>query len=82
MVRERLFPTKQSVYESLLFFVWGVTFINGIIEYQTALPLVGSISTPLSLFVVAFATLSLTRRNAESSTISTCFKIKLANDAR
>ena len=52
------FPLS-NLYESLLFFVWGVTFINGIIEYQTALPLVGSISTPLSLFVVAFATLSL-----------------------
>nr|BDA98210.1 cytochrome c biogenesis protein [Rhodomonas sp. NIES-1006] len=52
------FPLS-NLYESLLFFVWGVTFINGIIEYQTALPLVGAISTPLSLFVVAFATLSL-----------------------
>lgn len=52
------FPLS-NLYESLLFFVWGITFINGIIEYQTALPLVGAISTPLSLFVVAFATLSL-----------------------
>jgi cytochrome c-type biogenesis protein CcsB len=52
------FPLS-NLYESLLFFVWGVTFINGIVEYRTALPLVGAISTPLSLFVVAFATLSL-----------------------
>jgi cytochrome c-type biogenesis protein CcsB len=52
------FPLS-NLYESLLFFVWGITFINIIIEYQTALPLVGAISTPLSLFVIAFATLSL-----------------------
>ena len=52
------FPLS-NLYESLLFFVWGITFINVIIEYQTPLPLVGAISTPLSLFVVAFATLSL-----------------------
>jgi cytochrome c-type biogenesis protein CcsB len=52
------FPLS-NLYESLLFFVWGVTFINIIIEYKTALPLLGAISTPLSLFVIAFATLSL-----------------------
>ena len=52
------FPLS-NLYESLLFFVWGITFINGVIEYKTTLPLVGAISTPLSLFVVAFATLSL-----------------------
>lgn len=52
------FPLS-NLYESLLFFVWGVTFINIIIEFQTPLPLLGAISSPLSLFVVAFATLSL-----------------------
>lgn len=52
------FPLS-NLYESLFFFVWGITFINLIIEYQTSLPLVGAISTPLSLFVIAFATLSL-----------------------
>nr|BDA98653.1 cytochrome c biogenesis protein [Rhodomonas sp. NIES-1730] len=52
------FPLS-NLYESLLFFVWGITFINGIVEYRTSLPLVGAISTPLSLFVIAFATLSL-----------------------
>nr|ASO75889.1 cytochrome c biogenesis protein [Storeatula sp. CCMP1868] len=52
------FPLS-NLYESLLFFVWGITFINALIEYKKPLPLVGAISTPLSLFVVAFATLSL-----------------------
>lgn len=52
------FPLS-NLYESLLFFVWGITLINVIIEFQTTLPLVGATCTPLSVFVIAFATLSL-----------------------
>lgn len=52
------FPLS-NLYESLLFFVWGLTLVNIVIEFQTTLPLVGATCTPLSLFVIAFATLSL-----------------------
>ncbi len=52
------FPLS-NLYESLLFFVWGITLINIILEFQTSLPLVGAICSPLSVFVIAFATLSL-----------------------
>ena len=52
------FPLS-NLYESLLFFTWGITFIGLLLEYQTSLPLIGAIVTPLSMFVVGFATLSL-----------------------
>jgi len=52
------FPLS-NLYESLLFFTWGITAVNLVMEYKTTLPLVGSVTTPLALFVVAFATLSL-----------------------
>lgn len=52
------FPLS-NLYESLLFFTWGITFIGLLLEYQTSLTLIGAIVTPLSMFVVGFATLSL-----------------------
>lgn len=52
------FPLS-NLYESLLFFTWGVTTLSIFIESKTTLPLVGAVTTPLGLFVVAFATLSL-----------------------
>jgi cytochrome c-type biogenesis protein CcsB len=52
------FPLS-NLYESLLFFTWGVTILTIIIEYKTKLFLIGAVTTPLSMFVTAFATLSL-----------------------
>jgi cytochrome c-type biogenesis protein CcsB len=52
------FPLS-NLYESLLFFTWGLTFIQLVVEYNTNLTLVGAVTTPLATFVVAFATLSL-----------------------
>nr|BDA98062.1 cytochrome c biogenesis protein [Proteomonas sp. NIES-1005] len=52
------FPLS-NLYESLLFFTWGVTLLSIVIESNTTIPLVGAVTTPLALFVVAFATLSL-----------------------
>jgi cytochrome c-type biogenesis protein CcsB len=52
------FPLS-NLYESLLFFSWGVTAIIVIVEYKTKLVLVGAVATPLAMFVTAFATLSL-----------------------
>jgi cytochrome c-type biogenesis protein CcsB len=52
------FPLS-NLYESLLFFSWGITAITILVEYKTKLTLIGSVSTPLAMFVTAFATLSL-----------------------
>jgi cytochrome c-type biogenesis protein CcsB len=52
------FPLS-NLYESLLFLAWGITFITLIIENRAQINLVGSISTPVALFVTGFASLSL-----------------------
>lgn len=52
------FPLS-NLYESLLFFTWGITFIALILESATSLNLLGAIITPLAMFIVGFATLSL-----------------------
>ena len=52
------FPLS-NLYESLMFFIWGVTAITIAVERSIAISLIGAVTSPLSLFVVAFATLSL-----------------------
>jgi len=52
------FPLS-NLYESLLFFSWGITAITVLVEYKTKLVLIGAVTTPLAMFVTAFATLSL-----------------------
>ena len=42
-----------------MFFTWGITFISLVLEFLTSLSLIGAIATPLSMFIVGFATLSL-----------------------
>ena len=57
-VESGYFPLS-NLYESLLFFTWGITFIALLLESLTSLTLLGAIITPLSMFIVGFATLSL-----------------------
>nr|YP_009420252.1 cytochrome c biogenesis protein [Cryptomonas curvata]ASO75740.1 cytochrome c biogenesis protein [Cryptomonas curvata] len=52
------FPLS-NLYESLLFFTWGITFITIIAERVTSLLLIGAVTTPLAMFIIGFATLSL-----------------------
>ena len=52
------FPLS-NLYESLMFLAWGITFISLIIQQRSNLPLIGSISSPIALFVSGFASLSL-----------------------
>ena len=52
------FPLS-NLYESLLFLAWGITFFTLVIENRSQLSLIGSISTPIALFVTGFASLSL-----------------------
>lgn len=52
------FPLS-NLYESLMFLIWGVTAITIAVERSITISLIGAVTSPLSLFVVAFATLSL-----------------------
>ena len=52
------FPLS-NLYESLLFLTWSLTFASILLEKQYKNILIGSISTPISLFIIAFASLSL-----------------------
>jgi len=52
------FPLS-NLYESLLFLAWGITFTTIILENKTRTPIIGSISSPISLFILGFAGLSL-----------------------
>ena len=52
------FPLS-NLYESLIFLVWGITFVTLIVEDNSNAAIVGSISTPIALFVTGFAGLSL-----------------------
>ena len=52
------FPLS-NLYESLLFLAWGITFTSIVLESKTKASIIGSISNPISLFIVGFAGLSL-----------------------
>lgn len=52
------FPLS-NLYESLLFFTWGITLLTLLVETSTSLLLVGAVTTPLAMFIIGFATLSL-----------------------
>jgi cytochrome c-type biogenesis protein CcsB len=52
------FPLS-NLYESLMFLAWGITFTSAFLEQKTKSSILGAISTPISLFVVGFAGLSL-----------------------
>lgn len=52
------FPLS-NLYESLIFLTWCLTFIQIILEYKTKSKLIGAITIPISLFTIAFASISL-----------------------
>jgi len=52
------FPLS-NLYESLMFFTWGITSISIVLEISTSLNLLGAIITPLAMFIIGFTTLSL-----------------------
>jgi cytochrome c-type biogenesis protein CcsB len=52
------FPLS-NLYESLIFLAWGITFVSIVLEQKSTTSIIGSISSPISLFVVGFASLSL-----------------------
>jgi len=52
------FPLS-NLYESLVFLTWCLTFVQILIEKQVNSQIIGAISTPIQLFIIAFASLSL-----------------------
>jgi cytochrome c-type biogenesis protein CcsB len=52
------FPLS-NLYESLLFLTWGITILTITVEQKTNLTLIGAVTSPVSMCITAFATLSL-----------------------
>nr|YP_009628718.1 cytochrome c biogenesis protein [Acrochaetium secundatum]QBX88501.1 cytochrome c biogenesis protein [Acrochaetium secundatum] len=52
------FPLS-NLYESLVFLTWCLTFVQILIEKKVNSQIIGAISTPIQLFIIAFASLSL-----------------------
>ena len=48
------FPLS-NLYESLMFLAWSITFITVAIESKTRTSIIGSLSIPISLFLIGFA---------------------------
>lgn len=57
-VNSGYFPLS-NLYESLLFLAWCITFTHAVFEYKHKSIIVGSISSPISLFIISFASFSL-----------------------
>lgn len=52
------FPLS-NLYESLVFLTWGITTVQIITEYKTRNRLIGAITSPVAMFTLGFASLSL-----------------------
>nr|QCI04759.1 cytochrome c biogenesis protein ccs1 [Bornetia secundiflora] len=57
-ISNHYFPLS-NLYESLIFLTWCFTFIQIFLEHQNRSKLIGSIATPISLFTISFASISL-----------------------
>ena len=57
-IGEKYFPLS-NLYESLIFLSWGILTIHLFLEFQTKSRLIGSIATPITLFLAGFSTFSL-----------------------
>ena len=54
----KYFPLS-NLYESLLFLTWCLTFTQIILEYKNKNTIIGTINSPVSLFIISFASFSL-----------------------
>jgi cytochrome c-type biogenesis protein CcsB len=52
------FPLS-NLYESLIFLTWSLTFVQILLERQVNSQIIGAISSPIQLFIIAFASFSL-----------------------
>lgn len=53
-IKNNYFPLS-NLYESLLFLTWCTTFIHLILEHKNKSIIIGSISSPVNLFIISFA---------------------------
>nr|YP_009395952.1 cytochrome c biogenesis protein ccs1 [Dasya naccarioides]ARW65138.1 cytochrome c biogenesis protein ccs1 [Dasya naccarioides] len=57
-INNHYFPLS-NLYESLLFLTWSITFLQIILTNKINSKLIGAITTPVSLFIISFASISL-----------------------
>nr|QCI07000.1 cytochrome c biogenesis protein ccs1 [Haraldiophyllum bonnemaisonii] len=57
-ISNNYFPLS-NLYESLIFLVWCLTFIQIFLEKKSKNQLIGAITIPISLFTISFASISL-----------------------
>nr|WGH12750.1 cytochrome c biogenesis protein ccs1 [Echinothamnion sp.] len=57
-IYNKYFPLS-NLYESMIFLAWSITLIQILIETKTKNRLIGAITIPIVLFIVAFTNLSL-----------------------
>nr|YP_009295365.1 cytochrome c heme attachment protein [Dasya binghamiae]AOH77377.1 cytochrome c heme attachment protein [Dasya binghamiae] len=57
-VTNNYFPLS-NLYESLIFLTWCINFIQIILDKKSNSKLIGAITIPISLFIIAFASISL-----------------------
>lgn len=57
-VNNGYFPLS-NLYESLIFLTWCITFISIILEQKSKSKLIGAVTTPISLLIVAFTSISI-----------------------
>nr|SCW22941.1 Cytochrome c biogenesis protein ccs1 [Nemalion sp. H.1444] len=65
-ITNNYFPLS-NLYESLIFLTWCLSFAQIVIEQQIKSSLVGAISTPVEVFIIAFASLSLPSEMQQAS---------------
>nr|QVQ56706.1 cytochrome c biogenesis protein ccs1 [Erythrocystis saccata] len=53
-IENRYFPLS-NLYESLIFLGWSITFIQIILETKTKNRFIGSVTIPITLFIISFA---------------------------
>lgn len=53
-IQNNYFPLS-NLYESLLFLTWCITFSHIVLEYKYKNKIIGAISSPINLFLIAFA---------------------------
>ena len=67
------FPLS-NLYESLIFLTWSLTFVQVILEKQNKSRIIGAISAPISLFIIAFTSLILPEEMRLSSPLVPALK--------
>nr|YP_009393679.1 cytochrome c biogenesis protein ccs1 [Caloglossa beccarii]ARW62241.1 cytochrome c biogenesis protein ccs1 [Caloglossa beccarii] len=57
-INNRYFPLS-NLYESLIFLTWCITFISIILEQKSKSKLIGAITAPIALLIIAFTSFSI-----------------------